>query len=80
MGSAVSVITAGATPTLTIGLSNIYTDTITTDNQDQTITFSAAGTSGDRLMIIFITDTGGGADVFFFLRFGFCILADNSTN
>ncbi len=62
MGSTVSVITAGTTPTLTIGLSNVYSDTITTDNQDQTITFSAGGTSGDRLMIIFTTDTGGSAD------------------
>lgn len=62
IGSAASVITAGATPTLTIGLSNVYTDTITTDNQDQTITFSGAGNSGDSIMIIFTTDTGGSAD------------------
>jgi hypothetical protein len=53
MASAISVITAGATPTLTVGLSNLYTDT-PTDNQDQTITFSGAGTAGDMLTIVFI--------------------------
>lgn len=62
LSSAASVITAGATPTLTVGLSNVYTDTITTDNQDQTITFSGAGTAGDELTIIFTTDTGGSGD------------------
>ena len=62
LASAASVITAGATPTLTVGLSNLYTDTITTDNQDQTITFSAGGTAGDMITIIFETDTGGAGD------------------
>jgi hypothetical protein len=47
---------------LTVGLSNLYTDTITTDNEDQTITFSGAGTAGDELTIIFTTDTGGSGD------------------
>jgi hypothetical protein len=56
-------ITAGATPALTVGVgTQLYTDTITTDNQDQTITFSAGGTVGDRITIIFITDTGGSGD------------------
>lgn len=58
------VITAGATPTLTVtpGLNTTYTDTITTDNQDQTITFSGAGLNRDIVRIIFITDTGGSGD------------------
>lgn len=63
LGSAATVITAGATPTLTVGDGNqTFTDTITTDNQDQTITFSGAGTVGDRITIIFTTDTGGSGD------------------
>ena len=56
-GSAVTALTAGATPTLTIGRGNqAYSDTIVTDNQDQTITFSAGGTVGDRISILFISD------------------------
>jgi len=54
LASAASVITPSATPTLTVGLSNVYTDT-PTDNEDQTITFSGAGTAGDEITIIFIT-------------------------
>lgn len=60
---AATVITAGATPTITVTKGNqLFTDTITTDNQDQTLTFSAGGAAGDRVTIIFITDTGGSAD------------------
>lgn len=62
LASAASVITAGATPTLTVGLSNLYTDTITTDDQNQTITFSGGGTAGDMITIIFQTDSGGSLD------------------
>lgn len=58
------VITAGATPALTVpaGVNFIATDTITTDNQDQTITFSSGGTLGQVVTLIFTTDTGGSAD------------------
>ena len=62
LATTASVITAGATPTLTTGLSNVYTDTIVTDNQDQTITFSGGGVSGDEITIIFITDAAGAND------------------
>jgi len=62
LASAASALTPGAAVTLTVGLSNLYTDTITTDNQDQTITFSGGGTAGDVLTILFITDTGGSGD------------------
>ena len=57
LASACSVITAGATPTLTVGLSNCYTDT-PTGNQDQTITFSGAGNAGEMLTIIFTAGAG----------------------
>ena len=62
--TASSALTPGASVTLTVvpGTDKVYTDTITTDNQDQTITFSAAGTAGDRVTIIFTSDTGGSAD------------------
>ncbi|MBU1082699.1 MAG: hypothetical protein KKB59_19595, partial [Spirochaetes bacterium] len=33
-----------------------------TDNQDQTLTFSGGGAAGDRVTIIFVTDTGGSGD------------------
>ncbi len=58
------VITAGTTPTLTVpvGVNFIATDTITTDNQDQTITFSSGGTLGQTCSIVFQTDSGGSAD------------------
>ena len=58
------VITAGATPTLTVpvGVNFIATDTITTDNQDQTITFSAGGAVGQVCTIVFQTDSGGSGD------------------
>jgi len=63
LGSPAVVITAGATPTLTVYKGNtLYTDTITTDNQDQTITASAGGTAGDRITIIFVSDTGGSGE------------------
>ncbi|MDD5501965.1 MAG: hypothetical protein PHH26_00690 [Candidatus Thermoplasmatota archaeon] len=53
LSSAASVIAPSTTPTLTVGLSNIYTDT-PTDNENQTITFSGAGTAGDVISIVFI--------------------------
>lgn len=58
------VITAGTTPTLTIpvGVDFIATDTIITDNQDQTITFSSGGTVGQECQIVFQTDSGGSND------------------
>lgn len=58
------VITAGASPTLTVPLAVdfIATDTIVTDNQDQTINASSGGTLGQRLTMIFTTDSGGSAD------------------
>ena len=64
LGGATVVITAGASPTLTIPLAVnfIATDTIITDNQDQTITFSSGGTLGQQATIIFITDAAGAAD------------------
>ncbi len=58
MASAASVITPSTTPTLTVGLSNIYTNT-PNDNEDQTITFSGAGTSGDMITIVFATTAAG---------------------
>lgn len=62
--AATVVITAGASPTLTIpvGVDFIATDTITTDNQDQTITFSSGGTLGQKCHIVFQTDSGGSGD------------------
>jgi len=54
IAGAASVLTPGAAVALTVGLSNVYTDTVT-DNEDQTITFSGAGTAGDEINIIFIT-------------------------
>lgn len=54
MASAGSALTPGAAVALTVGLSNVYTDT-PTDNEDQTITFSGAGTAGDEITIIFTT-------------------------
>jgi len=54
LASAASVLTPGAAVTLTVGLSNVYTDLVT-DNEDQTITFSGAGTAGDEITIIFTT-------------------------
>lgn len=58
------VITAGTTPTLTVplGVDFIATDTIVTDNQDQTITFSSGGSLGQMCHIIFQTDSGGSND------------------
>lgn len=63
LSTTVTALTAGATPTLTVGTGNqLFTDTITTDNQDQTITFSGAGSAGDQIRIIFITDAAGSGD------------------
>ena len=58
-----TALTAGAAVTLTVVPGkHVFTDTITTDNEDQTITFSAGGSAGDVATIVFITDTGGSAD------------------
>ncbi len=59
LASAASALTPGAAVTLTVGLSNLYTDLVT-DNEDQTITFSGAGTAGDGITIVFTT--AGAAD------------------
>lgn len=64
LNGATVVITPGTTPTLTVPLAVdfVATDTITTDNQDQTITFSSGGTVGQRCMVVFQTDSGGSND------------------
>jgi hypothetical protein len=54
LASAASALTPAAAVTLTVGLSNVYTDLVT-DNENQTITFSGAGTAGDEITIIFTT-------------------------
>jgi len=59
LASAASALTPAAAVTLTVGLSNLYTDLVT-DNEDQTITFSGAGTAGDEITIVFTT--AGSAD------------------
>lgn len=64
MASAASALTPGAAVTLTVGLSNIYTVT-PTDNEDETITFSGAGTAGDEITVI-ITTTGTADEVLTF--------------
>jgi hypothetical protein len=61
--SAATALTAGTTVTLTVAAGNaLFTDTITTDNQDQTINASAGGTVGDAMRIIFVTDAAGSGD------------------
>jgi hypothetical protein len=62
LASAAVPLTPGAAVTLTVGQGNLYTDTIVTDNEDQTITFSGAGTAGDVITILFITDAAGSGD------------------
>ena len=52
--------TAGAI-SLVIGLGNCFTYTVT-DNQDETITFSGAGSPGTMITIIFQTDAAGAQD------------------
>ncbi len=59
LAGAASALTPGAAVTLTVGLSNLYTDLVT-DNEDQAITFSGAGTAGDEITIVFTT--AGSAD------------------
>ncbi|MCE5212114.1 MAG: hypothetical protein LLG40_11215 [Deltaproteobacteria bacterium] len=54
LGSAASALTPAAAVALTVGLSDLYTDTVT-DNEDQTITFSGAGSAGDEITIVFTT-------------------------
>lgn len=63
LAGAATAITAGATPTITVlpGY-QLLTDTIITDNQDQTIGVSGTGSAGDMMTIIFVTDTGGSND------------------
>lgn len=58
LASACSVVTPSTTPTLTVGLSNCYTLT-TNDNEDETITFSGAGTAGDEINLIITTSSTG---------------------
>lgn len=63
LAGAVTALTPGAAVTLTVGTGRrMFTDTITTDNQDQTINASGTGTAGDEMRIIFITDAAGSAD------------------
>jgi hypothetical protein len=63
LASAATALTPGAAVALTVGTGNqLFTDTITTDNQDQTITFSAGGSAGEVVTIIFVTDGAGSAD------------------
>lgn len=63
LSGAATALTAGAAVTLTVATGvRLYTDTITTDNQDQTITFSGSGAAGDEVTIIFVTDAAGAAD------------------
>lgn len=63
LAGSVVTLTPGAAVTLTVGSGvRMYTDTITTDNQDQTINASGTGTAGDSMRIIFITDAAGSAD------------------
>jgi hypothetical protein len=63
-GAAVA-LTPGAGVTLTVAKgTTVYTDT-PTDNEDQTITFSGAGSAGDEATIIF-TSTGTGDEVITF--------------
>jgi len=63
LSSGATALTAGTTVTLTVKPGNaLFTDTITTDNQDQTINASGAGSAGDRMTIVFTTDTGGSGD------------------
>lgn len=61
-GAAVA-LTPGTAVALTVAKgTTLYTDTITTDNENQEITFSAGGSAGDEITIIFVTDTGGSGD------------------
>lgn len=55
-----TVLTPGAAVTLTVvpGTNVVYTDA-SNDNEDQTITFSGAGTAGDEVTIIFATSSTG---------------------
>jgi hypothetical protein len=61
--STATALTPGAAVTLTVvaGL-ELFTDTIVTDNQDQTINASAGGSAGDRMTIKFVTDAAGSGD------------------
>lgn len=55
LSSAAVALTPGAAVTLTVAKgTTLYTDTVT-DNEDQTITFSGAGSAGDEATIIFTT-------------------------
>lgn len=60
---AATALTPGVAVALTVTKGNqLFTDTIVTDNEDQTITFSGAGAAGDQVTIIFVTDAAGSGD------------------
>ncbi len=58
------VIAPDTTATITVvpGTDQLFTYTEDTDNQDTTLTFSAGGTAGDIVTIIFISPSSGSAD------------------
>jgi len=63
LSSGTTALTPGTTVTLTVQPGHaVFTDTITTDNEDQTINASGAGAAGDEMTIIFVTDTSGSGD------------------
>ena len=63
LSSAAVALTPGTTVTLTVVKgTTLYTDTIVTDNQDQTINASGGGNAGDEIRIIFVTDAAGSND------------------
>ncbi len=63
LSSGATALTPGAAVTLTVKPGHaLFTDTIVTDNQDQTINASGAGSAGDTMTIIFTTDSGGSGD------------------
>lgn len=53
-GAALTTLTPGAAVALDVTLNDTYKDTVT-DNEDQTITFSAAGNVGQMIKVIFVT-------------------------
>ncbi len=61
---ATTVITADTTATITVvpGTDGLFTYTIDSDNEDCTLTFSAGGTAGDIVTIIFDAGAASGND------------------
>jgi hypothetical protein len=61
---ATTVITADTTATITVvpGTDGLFTYTIDTDDEDCTLTFSAGGTAGDIVTIIFDAGAASGQD------------------